>query len=1023
MVITGLSFSAIAQLNGNYTVGGATPDYPNVTAAVADLNAKGVSGPVTFDIRPGTYTGQVVINSISGASNANRITFQSENGNRASVVIRFGPTSTSNNYIIRLNNASYITIKDLTVTTTSTSRGRLIEFRSNASYNTVHNCALNAVGTSSNMAGIYGTSLRGTDNTFTNNYFNRGYYGIYFRGSSSSTSNATKNTIIENNEFDNVWYYSNYLYYQRGLKFNNNSVKRTGSGTHYGARIYDCDASIEVTNNEFELDGSGTRYGIYGYYNDGGCDFVNNKITITNASTAYGFRFQYNDGTSSNYNNIINNVIAIENGSSTAYGIYDYYGRYQYIFNNSVNINSSSTSAQAGRFYYSSSSYRYNIIRNNVLSNYGNGIAMYVYRVNYNNTWDYNNLYTNGTKLVETGSPSGSYNDLNSWRNAQSQDMNSISYNPGFKSNMNLLPDVNNSASWSLNGRGVHMVSNNIDFDGNSRITQLADGAPDIGAYEFEPAVQPPLATAIPSNAVPGTIQEFYFGENLVATIKWNDDLKITSPLEVRQYSGRKAPAFNYNNFMYFYTDIEEQGNSSTYNFDAEVNYMDIWLGTMPGENDIRLAHQYKNSNWIGYVSPKSSINTAGNIIKAQTVTSFGKFTGTIEGDIHSAYITPGGSTVICIGNSVLLTANNGAGYTYKWKRNGVEIQGATMQTYTASTPGDYSVEVTDGSAVAESIPVTVSTIAPPNAPVSTNSNPTYCIGNGLTLSTQTGNGLTYQWKLDGYAIPGATASTYAVNASGNYTVVVENIGCATESKPQPVTAGPLNVDLGADISVCEQKGFPLDLDAGYPGATYTWSTGATSQKITVNQSGTYVVRVDAGPNCIDEDTIVIDVDPLPSANGISYVKNGNSYLFSPSSPQDVDGYMWIFGDGTTSTQKSVTKTINGDLYVRLVLYNTCGTDTLQIGWALSVGEVVLGESINVYPNPARDNITVKPNGDVKVEELYIINNLGAVVLKQKATPANNEQTVNISNLPAGYYILRLSTENGIINKPFNIVR
>jgi len=43
----------------------------------------------------------------------------------------------------------------------------------------------------------------------------------------------------------------------------------------------------------------------------------------------------------------------------------------------------------------------------------------------------------------------------------------------------------------------------------------------------------------------------------------------------------------------------------------------------------------------------------------------------------------------------VLLTANSGINLSYQWMRNGVDITGATSNTYTATFGGKYTVEVT----------------------------------------------------------------------------------------------------------------------------------------------------------------------------------------------------------------------------------------------------------------------------------------------------------------------------------------
>src|SRR5690606_6326210 len=102
---------------------------------------------------------------------------------------------------------------------------------------------------------------------------------------------------------------------------------------------------------------------------------------------------------------------------------------------------------------------------------------------------------------------------LTAWRAASGRDMNSISYRPAFRDSTDLSPDVNDTASWALNGRGMHSPGNSSDINGQPRSVTPDQGVPDIGAFEFTPLTLPPLATANPAIPAPGAAQVFTFGE------------------------------------------------------------------------------------------------------------------------------------------------------------------------------------------------------------------------------------------------------------------------------------------------------------------------------------------------------------------------------------------------------------------------------------------------------------------------------------------------------------------------------
>ncbi|MBC8173765.1 MAG: T9SS type A sorting domain-containing protein [Chitinophagales bacterium] len=67
---------------------------------------------------------------------------------------------------------------------------------------------------------------------------------------------------------------------------------------------------------------------------------------------------------------------------------------------------------------------------------------------------------------------------------------------------------------------------------------------------------------------------------------------------------------------------------------------------------------------------------------------------------------TPHGKD-LCGFTGLLLKGNAGVGYTYQWKKDGVNIPGATSKNYTATTIGDYRNVVSDANGCVKTSPIT----------------------------------------------------------------------------------------------------------------------------------------------------------------------------------------------------------------------------------------------------------------------------------------------------------------------------
>jgi PKD repeat protein len=248
-----------------------------------------------------------------------------------------------------------------------------------------------------------------------------------------------------------------------------------------------------------------------------------------------------------------------------------------------------------------------------------------------------------------------------------------------------------------------------------------------------------------------------------------------------------------------------------------------------------------------------------------------------------------GPNQTICKSSPSTLDAGN-AGSTYLWST------GATTQTIAVANAGSYSVIVNTPTGC--TLYDTISITNLPDVIVSLGANQEVCPGSTTTLDA--GNaGLTYLWST------GATTQTITA-APGTYTVAVTNAsGCVgvdtivVTNKIAPV------VSLGADQSICTSD--TITLDAGNAGATYLWSTGATTQTIRVSLANTYTVAVTNAAGCTTNDAIVITNKAVPISTFTTQVVDttkGQQVKFTAVSAAGTS-YAWNFGDPNSASNTS----------------------------------------------------------------------------------------------------------------------
>ncbi len=154
---------------------------------------------------------------------------------------------------------------------------------------------------------------------------------------------------------------------------------------------------------------------------------------------------------------------------------------------------------------------------------------------------------------------------------------------------------------------------------------------------------------------------------------------------------------------------------------------------------------------------------------------------------VAPAAIIVAGQTTVCQGQTVTMNANPGD--SYQWQKDGVDIPGATSQTYVATVSGNYTVTVTNSGGCSGTSAATVVTVNNnPTVNTTPSGTASLCPPGNLTISASTSS--IYQWKLNGNNISGATQQTYNATGAGSYSVqVVDLFGCSATSSPIVVNA------------------------------------------------------------------------------------------------------------------------------------------------------------------------------------------------------------------------------------------
>ncbi|WP_375562050.1 HYR domain-containing protein [Bernardetia sp. OM2101] len=221
--------------------------------------------------------------------------------------------------------------------------------------------------------------------------------------------------------------------------------------------------------------------------------------------------------------------------------------------------------------------------------------------------------------------------------------------------------------------------------------------------------------------------------------------------------------------------------------------------------------------------------------------------------------------TLVCVGEQITLTAEGATNFTWN---TGETTQSITVSSDSAgvfryTVLGSYG----DGENVCDSLgtSILVQFKGVPTIKLNKPDTVSICVGDSIQFIAS--GGASYSWS----HTPTETGDTVVVYPTDTTMYVVtgfDTLGCS--STDTVVVLAQPQIDLGADQQLC--KGDTTIIGAPRPfGAEYLWSTGATSDSITVTFGGKYYVEVKIN-ECSYTDSVTISYINPPKLTAIDTV-------------------------------------------------------------------------------------------------------------------------------------------------------
>ncbi|MBL0315790.1 MAG: T9SS type A sorting domain-containing protein [Flavobacteriales bacterium] len=380
--------------------------------------------------------------------------------------------------------------------------------------------------------------------------------------------------------------------------------------------------------------------------------------------------------------------------------------------------------------------------------------------------------------------------------------------------------------------------------------------------------------------------------------------------------------------------------------------------------------------------------------------------------DAHeSPVVAISGTPIICEGESSLLTASGADFYT--WPDGTTEI---TNMVY----PIADSIFMLTGSTFYGCSDFTNYQITVRPAPdLVISGEDTICAGGTLHLEATSDFDILWEDGSDASSIDVVLVEDSVITATSvGVNGCVSEVGFYCFVRPFPL------IDVSGDTELC--AGESTTLTASGP-SELIWSNGTEGGEVTltpVTTTNYYITGLDDF-GCEVTNQIPVIVHQVPYVYFEFSADTTCDYNEALSWQANPPGGLYS-GDGVVDGNFIPTEAIDGDNTVTYAVTNEAGcttavTDVIFIEDCVGFIEVESSE-LDVYPNPADDFLTIRLSRG-GLENILMYDARGALVIHQQNVLNGASTSINVGDLSAGLYELKVSSHDGQIWKKTIIVR